>query len=422
MACYLCAHRCTLAEGRARALPRPGQRGRAAMVSLVRDRLVGDPRGPHREEAPLPLPAGKPLLFGRHARAATSAASTARTGRSARHPRGRGGLGRRGDPGGRGPRRHARPGCRSIAYTYTEPTVFFETAEAVGVPAREAGLKNVFVTNGYLTPEAVAGLAPFLDAANVDLKVFATSRYRRVCGATLEGVLEGIAALLEAGVWVEVTTLVVPGLNDSEQELAAWPAGSPGSRRTSRGTFRASTPTTRWNGPGPTPVQSLERARDCGLQAGLHFVYLGNVPGHAAGSTACPSCGTMLVRRAGFASETLALAGRPLRQLRRRGAGIGEIGGPACPDQQSEENRMAFGSFRQDGEPVADINVTPLVDVMLVLLVIFMITTPLFERGIDVNLPQTVSSNISGAERVIVTIPKDKNYVYFNSQPVNRGS
>lgn len=82
---------------------------------------------------------------------------------------------------------------------------------------------------------------------------------------------------------------------------------------------------------------------------------------------------------------------------------------------------MAFGSFRQEGDPVSDINVTPLVDVMLVLLVIFMITTPLFERGIDVNLPQTVSSNISGAERVIVTIPKDKNYVYFNSQPVNRG-
>ena len=82
---------------------------------------------------------------------------------------------------------------------------------------------------------------------------------------------------------------------------------------------------------------------------------------------------------------------------------------------------MAIGSFRQEGDPVSDINVTPLVDVMLVLLVIFMITTPLFERGIDVNLPQTVSSNISGAERVIVTIPKDKNFVYFNSQPVNRG-
>lgn len=81
---------------------------------------------------------------------------------------------------------------------------------------------------------------------------------------------------------------------------------------------------------------------------------------------------------------------------------------------------MAFGSMRSEGDPMADINVTPLVDVMLVLLVIFMITTPLFERGIDVNLPQTVSSNISGAERVILTIPKDKNYVYFNSQAVNR--
>lgn len=81
---------------------------------------------------------------------------------------------------------------------------------------------------------------------------------------------------------------------------------------------------------------------------------------------------------------------------------------------------MAFQTFKEEGAPVSDINVTPLVDVMLVLLIIFMITTPLFERGIDVNLPQSSTTNISGSERIILTIPKDKNYVYFNSQPVNR--
>ncbi len=112
-------------------------------------------------------------------------------------------------------------GCRSISYTYTEPTIFFEYAFDTAKLAREAGLANNFVTNGYMTAEALESIRPYLDAANVDLKAFEDETYKKVCGARLEPVLETIRRMRALGVWVEVTTLVVPGLNDGEGELAA---------------------------------------------------------------------------------------------------------------------------------------------------------------------------------------------------------
>lgn len=193
-----------------------------------------------------------------------------------------------------------RSGCASVAFTYTEPTIFFELAEAVGTLAREAGLKNLFVTNGYLTPEAVARAARFLDGANVDLKTFDDGTYRRVCGASLAGVLRGLDALLEAGVWVEVTTLVVPGLNDSEAELGALAHHLAGLSKDLPWHLSRFHPDFRRTGAAPTSSAALERARELGLAAGLRFVYVGNVPGTRWESTRCPECDTMVVERAGF--------------------------------------------------------------------------------------------------------------------------
>ena len=114
-----------------------------------------------------------------------------------------------------------RQGCRSISFTYSEPTVFFELSYDTGKLARDAGLKNVFVTNGYLSEAAVDQAVEFLDAANVDLKAFTEDFYHRYCGARLAPVLDTIRRLYEKGVWVEVTTLVIPGRNSSREELAA---------------------------------------------------------------------------------------------------------------------------------------------------------------------------------------------------------
>ncbi len=194
-----------------------------------------------------------------------------------------------------------RMGCKIVAYTYTEPTIFFETAEAVGLLARQAGLKNVFVTNGYLTPEAVDRARPFLDAVNVDLKGFDDLRYRRTCGATLRGVLEGIDALLAAGMWVEITTLVVPGVNDSQEELEAVARHIAGLSPDIPWHVSRYHPDYQMRGGGPTPLASLERARSAGKAAGLRYVYLGNVAGHTSESTACPKCATIVLGRSGFA-------------------------------------------------------------------------------------------------------------------------
>jgi pyruvate formate lyase activating enzyme len=194
-----------------------------------------------------------------------------------------------------------RAGARSIAYTYVEPTVFLEYALDTGRLARRAGLRNLFVTDGYATPEAVGLLAGVLDAANVDLKSFDDAFYRRLCGARLAHVLDAITALHRAGVWLELTTLVIPGRNDGDDELralAGWIAGTLGPAtpwHVSR--FR---PAFRMPDVPSTPSATLRRAAEIGREAGLRYVYVGNAPELHLEDTACPGCGRLLVERTGY--------------------------------------------------------------------------------------------------------------------------
>ena len=195
--------------------------------------------------------------------------------------------------------------CASISYTYTEPTIFFELAYDTARLAREQGLRNVFVSNGFLTPLAVRTIAPYLDAINVDLKAFRDETYRRIMKARLQPVLDCLEALVAAGVWLEVTTLVVPGMNDSPGELSelagyiAVRLGKSVPWHVSRfhGDYQmTSTPT--------TPLGTLQMACRLGREAGLEYVYCGNAPGEADESTRCPHCQSMLVERRGFRVES----------------------------------------------------------------------------------------------------------------------
>lgn len=192
-------------------------------------------------------------------------------------------------------------GSRSIAYTYTEPTIFFELALETSRLAAEVGLKNLFVTSGYMTREALQLIAPVLHGANVDLKSFSDRYYRKVCGATLAPVLETIKGLRELGVWVEITTLVIPGLNDSDEELTALTEWLTSVDRDIPWHVSAFYPAYKMADVPPTPLWTLNRAALIGKKAGLRYVYTGNIPGSGWEDTTCTGCGRRLLQRRGFA-------------------------------------------------------------------------------------------------------------------------
>jgi pyruvate formate lyase activating enzyme len=195
-------------------------------------------------------------------------------------------------------------GCRSIAYTYTEPTIFFEYAYDTAVLAKKAGLRNIFVTNGYITPEALACIRPFLDAANIDLKGFSERFYTEVVHAMLKEVLDSIVEYKRQGIWIELTTLVIPGWNDSDEDLrgiAGFIADKVGKETPWH--VSAFHPTFKMIDRPRTPLDTLRRARHIGLEAGLRYVYEGNVPGEGGENTYCPSCGETLIERHGFYLE-----------------------------------------------------------------------------------------------------------------------
>jgi len=198
-------------------------------------------------------------------------------------------------------------GAASMSYTYTEPTIFMEYALDCARLARQEGLKNTFVTNGYESPEAIEAMSGLIDAANVDLKAFSDEFYRTQCQARLDPVLEAIAGMWRAGMHVEVTTLLVPGANDSEAEL-----------RGLAGFLADLSPDLPWHisrfhpdykatDLPPTPVETMRLAARVGREAGLNFIYLGNVLTEDGQDTRCPGCGRVLIRRVGFARPTVRL-------------------------------------------------------------------------------------------------------------------
>lgn len=190
--------------------------------------------------------------------------------------------------------------CKSIAYTYTEPTIFFEYAYEIAEMASKKSIKNLFVTNGYTTREALTKIKPYLHAANVDLKSFSKETYKKLCGARLEEVLDCIRSYKELGIWIEITTLVIPEVNDSESEL-----------RQIAEFIKSVGPEIPWHvsrfypmyrliEKPPTPVNTLRLARKIGQEAGLRYVYEGNVPGEGGENTYCYSCKKILIKRYGY--------------------------------------------------------------------------------------------------------------------------
>lgn len=302
--CRLCRHRCLIAPG-ARGLCQVRENRSGVLFSLVYGRLVARNVDPI-EKKPIfhLLPGSRSYSI-----ATVGCNFTCRFCQNAdiaQLPRERDGLiaGQAATPEAV-VEEALRLGCQTLAYTYTEPTIFFEFALDCARLAAAKGLRNVWVTNGYMTADALEMAAPTMGAANVDLKAFSEDFYRDICGARLQGVLKTLKAMAAAHVLVEVTTLLIPGLNDSPEELRDLTGflvrelGPATPWHISR--FH---PTYRMTDRGRTPVESLERARDIGLAAGLKYVYLGNVPGSTGENTFCPACGNVVIHRYHYSIRT----------------------------------------------------------------------------------------------------------------------
>ena len=191
--------------------------------------------------------------------------------------------------------------CESVAYTYTEPLVFYEYTLDSCCRVREAGLRNVLVTAGYINEEPLRRLCKYVDAANIDLKALSDSFYRDICGATLTPVLNTLVVAKSMGVEVEVTNLVIPTLNDGDemlQDLSRWLVQNMG--RETPLHFSRFFPQYQMKNLPPTPQETLERARRIAEGEGLHHVYIGNVTRPGAEDTFCPGCGNRLIQRRGF--------------------------------------------------------------------------------------------------------------------------
>ncbi len=296
--CGLCAHRCLIAPGH-RGICSVRENRDGELISLVYDKVIAQNIDPIEK---------KPLF---HFLPGSLSYSIATPGCNfrCRHcqnadisqlPRDHGGtvLGEQVTPD-RIVAAARRTRCASISYTYTEPTIYFELAYETAKLASAEGVRNVFVTNGYITPEALREIAPYLDAANIDLKGFTDDFYRNVCGARLQPVLDAIRLYKELEIWIEITTLVIPGHNDSEAELRQIAEFIRSVGEDIPWHVTRFHPTYKLTDQPRTPLETLKRARNIGLAAGLRYVYEGNIPGEGE-ETFCWSCKRPLVKRYGF--------------------------------------------------------------------------------------------------------------------------
>ena len=191
--------------------------------------------------------------------------------------------------------------CRSISYTYTEPTIFYEYAFDIAKLAKEAGIYNNFVTNGYIEDKPLADIRPYLDAANIDIKGFDEDFYKKVCKADLSKVLDTIRAYRKQDIWIELTTLIIPGHNDGEKplrEIAQFIKKELGAHVPWH--VSAFYPTYKLLDAPPTGPEVLRRAREIGLEEGLRYVYEGNIPGSDGEHTFCWQCGKIVIKRRGY--------------------------------------------------------------------------------------------------------------------------
>jgi len=196
-------------------------------------------------------------------------------------------------------------GCKTISYTYTEPTIYYELAMETGKLAHKEGIKNIFVSNGYMTKQAVDMSADWLDAANIDLKAYNDKFYKEICNSKLDFVLDTLKNMKSAGIFIEITTLLVPELNDDKKEL----------QKISSFIVNNLGPETPWHisryhptykmlDRNSTPVKSLQLAREIGIKTGLRYVFTGNVPGDDGESTFCYKCGYPVIKRFGFSIDS----------------------------------------------------------------------------------------------------------------------
>ncbi len=212
--------------------------------------------------------------------------------------------------------------CQSISYTYVEPTIFFEFAYDCCLLAHEQNVKNVFVSNGYMGDKVTRKLAPVLDAINIDIKAFSDDFYRKICGARLQPVLDNVRLMHELGVWVEITTLIIPGLNDSEAELQQIAEFIASIDKSMPWHVTAFHPIYKLTDRPATPVESLQKAQQIGIAAGLRYVYEGNVPGSGGENTLCPSCQALLISRFGCSIQTDRLVNGNCPQCKQSIAGV----------------------------------------------------------------------------------------------------